>query len=116
MKIVKYRDIDAVKFDNDAAKKITGRVLIGKDDGADNFCMRLFEISKNGHTPCHTHEWEHEMFIHSGRGEVLDGNEWRPVSPGTAVFIPGNVEHQIKNSGSEPLVMLCIIPSGVPEL
>ncbi|MEA1969029.1 MAG: cupin domain-containing protein [Thermodesulfobacteriota bacterium] len=116
MKFVKYREIDAVKFDNDAAKKITGRVLIGKDDGADNFCMRLFEISKNGHTPCHTHEWEHEIFVHSGNGEVLCNNEWKPVAKGSALFIPGNEKHQIRNNNDEPLIILCLVPSIAPEL
>ncbi len=116
MKIVKYTDIDPVEFNNEIAMGIKARVLIGKNDGAENFCMRIFKIAENGYTPRHTHEWEHEMFIQSGTGKVLDGNEWRPVTSGTSVFIPGNVEHQIKNSGTEPLILLCIIPSGAPEL
>ena len=37
MKIVKYTDIEPTAFDNDVAQNIKGRVLIGKDDGADNF-------------------------------------------------------------------------------
>ncbi len=116
MKIIKYTDIGPVEFDNEIAKAIKARVLIGKDDGAPNFCMRIFEIGENGYTPKHSHDWEHEMFVHFGEGKVLNGNEWKPVSPGTAVFIPGNVEHQIKNTGPMPLIVLCMIPSGVPEL
>ncbi len=116
MKIVNYTDVEHIEFDNEVAKGIEARVLIGKNDGAPHFCMRIFKIVENGYTPRHTHEWEHEMFIHSGSGEVLNDKEWIPFSSGTAIFIPGNVEHQIKNLKKEPLILLCLIPSGVPEL
>ncbi|MFO7750603.1 MAG: cupin domain-containing protein [Desulfobacteraceae bacterium] len=116
MKMVHYTDIDPVQFDNDAVKNIKGRVLIGKADKAENFCMRLFEIEKNGHTPFHAHEWEHEIFVHSGRGEAFSNNEWLPVSRGTALFIPGGEEHQIRNISEDPLIFLCLVPSTAPEL
>ncbi len=116
MKTIQYKDIKPVRFDNDAAKGVAGRVLIGKADGAHNFCMRIFELEKEGHTPRHTHEWEHEIFVHSGDGEVFIDNGWNPISPGTAVFIPGNLEHQIRTVGEAPLVFVCLIPAGVAEL
>ena len=116
MKVINYKEIEPVMFDTDVAKGITARVLIGKDDGANNFCMRAFEISENGHTPRHSHDWEHEIFIHAGSGEVLLGDEWKPMTAGSAIFIPGNVEHQMKNTDSEPLVAICLVPSGAPEL
>jgi quercetin dioxygenase-like cupin family protein len=42
-------------------------VVIGKQDGAQNFSMRVFEIAPGGHTPKHAHPWEHEMFIMRGK-------------------------------------------------
>lgn len=116
MKIINYKDIEATRFDNGVAKGITGRVLIGKNDGADNFCMRVFEVEKEGYTPRHTHEWEHEIFFHSGRGEVFSNGKWLPASAGSAVFIPGNEDHQIRNTGETTLVFVCLIPKGAPEL
>ena len=116
MKIAHYKDIKPTQFDNGVAKGVAGRVLIGKADGAQNFCMRVFELEKEGYTPRHAHEWEHEIFFHSGEGEVFLGGEWNRVSPGTAVLIPGNQDHQIRTVGEEPLVFVCLIPSGVPEL
>ncbi|MEA2060376.1 MAG: cupin domain-containing protein [Thermodesulfobacteriota bacterium] len=116
MKIINYTDIEPTAFDNDVAENIKGRVLIGKDDGAFNFCMRLFEIEENGHTPMHTHEWEHEIFIHSGQGEVLCRDKWVPVSKGTALFIPDNEVHQIRNTSKETLIFICLVPSTAPEL
>ena len=45
MKIIHYSDAEPKHFDTNDAKGVTGRVVIGKADGADNFCMRFFELS-----------------------------------------------------------------------
>ena len=116
MKIIEYADVKATNFDNDKAKGVAGRVVIGKNDGAGNFCMRIFEISAGGNTPKHAHDWEHEIFFHAGAGEVYSSGQWRPVKAGSVAFIPGNEEHQIRNAGKEKLVFACLIPSTAPEL
>ncbi|MBW2512986.1 MAG: cupin domain-containing protein [Deltaproteobacteria bacterium] len=116
MKITHYSDIEPTSFDGDAVKGVRGRVAIGKRDGADNFCMRIFEVEPDGYTPRHAHAWEHEILFFSGNGEVLSESGWIPVSSGTTAFIPGNEEHQIRNSGNETLRFACLIPSGPPEL
>jgi quercetin dioxygenase-like cupin family protein len=116
MKTTKYDEIEPTYIDNDIAKGVAARVLIGKADGADNFCMRVFELSEDGHTPKHSHNWEHEIFVYSGKGAVFSNDDLTPVEPGCSVFIPGNEEHQIKNTGNEPFVFVCIVPSIAPEL
>lgn len=116
MKIVHYSQAEARTFDNPPAKGVTGRVVIGKMDGAVHFCMRVFELAPGGHTPFHVHEWEHEIFVHRGNGVVFRQGEWIQVSQGSVVYIPGNEEHQMKNAGEEPFVFVCLVPSGVPEL
>ena len=90
-------------------------MVIGKGDGAHNFCMRVFEISPEGHTPRHSHDWEHEMFIHSGEGEVYGNGRWNPMASGNVVFIPGNEEHQMRNTGKELLVVVCLVPGPPPS-
>ncbi|MBC7359036.1 MAG: cupin domain-containing protein [Desulfacinum sp.] len=116
MKIRSYKNVEPTVFDNDVAKGVAGRVLIGKEDGAGKFCMRFFELQPDGHTPRHTHDWEHEIFIHEGQGSVLREGSWVPVQAGDAVFIPPNEDHQIKNTSKAPLRFVCLIPSGPPEL
>jgi quercetin dioxygenase-like cupin family protein len=116
MKIIHYSDAEPKHFDTNGAKGVTGRVVIGKADGADNFCVRFFELSEGGYTPEHSHGWEHEIVIHSGKGEVLCEGVWEPVAKGHVVFIPGNEAHQLRNVGEEPLVFACLIPSEAPEL
>ncbi len=116
MKTIHYTQIEPREFNSDAVKGVSGRIAIGKADGAKNFCMRVFEVAENGFTPKHSHDWEHEIFFHKGLGEVLNDGQWIPVEAGYAVFIPGNAEHQIKNTGREKLVFVCLVPSGAPEL
>jgi quercetin dioxygenase-like cupin family protein len=116
MKIIHYSEAEPKHFDGDTVKGVTGRLVIGKSDGANNFCMRFFELSEGGYSPKHSHEWEHEIIIHSGDGEVLSQGEWIPVTKGHVIFIPGNEEHQIRNASEGTLVFACLIPSGAPEL
>lgn len=116
MKNIHYTDIEPTHLENDNVKNVSGRVVIGNKDGAGNFCMRIFEFSSDGHTPRHSHDWEHELFFHSGNGEVYSNGQWHQVRSGSVVFIPPNEEHQIRNSGHELLIAVCLIPSGAPEL
>jgi quercetin dioxygenase-like cupin family protein len=116
MKIIPYTDVKPTLIDNDKAKGIAARVVIGKNDGANNFCMRVFEIAAGGNTPKHAHDWEHEIFFHAGEGELFCKGAWTRVRPGTIAFVPANEDHQIKNVGSDTLVFACLIPAKAPEL
>lgn len=116
MKLIKYSDIKPTNFDNGPARGVAARVVIGKADGAQNFCMRVFEIAPGGHTPKHTHDWEHEMFVHAGEGEVFGNGQWQKMKAGNAIFIPANEEHQMKNTGPGMLTVVCLIPPFAPEL
>ncbi|MCP4673781.1 MAG: cupin domain-containing protein [Desulfobacula sp.] len=116
MKIINSKDILPVVMDNAMVKNVAGRVMIGKEDGAPNFCMRMFEMGKNGYTPRHTHDWEHEVFVLAGKGEVFIEDKWHPALKGSAIFIPPNIEHQFKNNSDTRFDFLCLIPSGAPEL
>ncbi len=116
MKIKQYGEVAATLFNSDIAKGVAARVVLGKADGAPNFCMRVFEIAPGGHTPLHSHAWEHEMFIHAGEGEVYGNGQWHPLRAGKVVLIPGNEDHQLRNPGQEPLVVVCLVPGNAPEL
>jgi len=51
-----------------------------------------------------THE-EHDQFIRveTGTGEVILDGVAHPVADGFAIVIPAGTEHNLKNTGSEPL-------------
>jgi len=116
MKIIHYSSQEAKHFHQHPAKSVTGRVVIGKADGAGHFCMRVFEIAPGGHTPQHTHDWEHEIFVHDGKGEVFRNGAWVEIAKGTVIFIPAGEQHQIQNTSASPLVFVCLVPSSAPEI
>ncbi len=116
MKHIHYSNVKAQHFEGDIVKGVTGRIAIGKEDQANNFCMRIFTIEPGGFTPKHSHPWEHEIFIHQGEGLLLQDGEYMTVVPGDVIFIPGNEEHQFKNKGVAPFVFVCLVPREAPEL
>jgi len=92
----------------DGAKNAKIRWLITEKNGATHFVMRHFEVGPNGFTPLHKHPYEHEIFVLSGSGVVIVGSEEKPFSGGDVIFIPPNVEHQLRSRGKTEF--LCFIP------
>jgi len=116
MKIIHYKEAEVKTYSGNAPIGVTGRVAIGKDDGAKNLCMRVFELEPGTYTGRHAHDWEHEVFVHSGKGSILREGKWVPFVTGSVIFIPGGEEHQLRNDETELLTFVCVIPTGVPEM
>lgn len=79
-------------------------------EGAPNFAMRVFDVEPGGHTPYHHHNFEHEIYILAGAGEVVGEENTRPMKAGDAIFMPPNVPHQFRNTGNDTLRFICLIP------
>ncbi len=110
MKHVHYSEVDEERVEMDGVKGTTVRWLIKDEDGAENFAMRLFTMDVGGHTPLHTHDFEHEVFIVEGEGAVVNGGKDNPFRAGDVIFLPANEEHQFKNTGNVPVKFLCLVP------
>ena len=111
MQIRTAEEVEAREMDMEGAAGVRMRMLIGPDDAAPTFNMRMFDVAGGGHTPRHAHDWEHEVYILAGEGAVFAGGEERPISPGQCIYIPPNEEHQFRNSGAEALRFLCLVPN-----
>jgi quercetin dioxygenase-like cupin family protein len=77
--------------------------VITNADGAPNFSMRVFEIEPGSSTPYHSHPWEHEVFVFSGRGVVKSEAGETQVKKDSVVFIPAEEQHCFTSNGNEPL-------------
>ena len=110
MKIVHYEQIESAPVEQAEAVGCRIRCLIGPDDAAPSFSMRLFEVAPGGHTPRHAHAHEHEVFVLEGDGVVLEGDREHALRGGMVVFVPPQQMHQFRNTGSKPLKFLCLIP------
>jgi quercetin dioxygenase-like cupin family protein len=97
--------------DGESIFHATKRALIGSDQGARNFAMRLFMLGEGGLSAYHTHPWEHEIFVLSGKGKIKSQTGSVAVSAGDFAHIPAMDEHQFLNAGSEPFEFLCVVPT-----
>ncbi len=113
MKVAAAESIDSQKVVMEGAEGCVMRVLIGPDDGAPNFTMRQFEVAPGGHTPLHTHPYEHEVYILAGEGFVIRDGQAQPLRPGMIVFVPPGAIHQFRASDTSSLTFLCLIPNAM---
>jgi quercetin dioxygenase-like cupin family protein len=90
-------------------KGVTMAVMVGREHNAPNFSMRQFIVEPGGHSPRHSHDYEHEVFVVSGGGMVLlDGSE-RPIRAGDVIYVPADHEHQFR-AGEGGMKFLCLVP------
>lgn len=110
MKITKAESVPSTPVEVEGAEGISIRLLIHEADQAPNFYMRMFTIAPGGHTPYHDHEWEHEVYILAGSGEVTTPDGARPISPGFVVYVAPGETHNFVNTGEGEIKMLCLVP------
>lgn len=110
MKCQKGSDIPASEVETEGAEGVSIRWLIGREDGIENFGMRMFEVQPAGHTPRHHHSHEHEVFILEGKGLFFCDGKEHTFEAGYVIFAPAHKEHQFTNTGNIPLKFLCLVP------
>lgn len=104
-------DLQWKDVDMDDVKDTKIKVVVGEKEGAPNFIMRVFKVEPNGHTPLHSHDWEHENYILEGEGVLRNSKgEEIPIKKGDVVFVPPLEEHQYFNNSDKPLKFICLIP------
>ncbi len=114
MKINHVTDIEGAQVDMPGAADCEIRWLVGENDGAPNFAMRQFDVSPGGHTPRHSHPYEHEIYVLEGEGEVIEGDTPRPLKKGDFLYVAPDEVHQFRNTGDGTMKFLCMVPH-VPE-
>ena len=89
--------------------------IVSGEKGAQAVTLRLVEIPpvKSGDSPRgrHFHQgFEECIFVLSGEGctEADSGNY--PLQAGDTILIPSGEKHATRNTGAEPLVLLCFFP------
>lgn len=63
----------------------------------------------SGRSPIHAESDSEEIiYFRRGRGRVLQGDKFVEVGPGSAVAIPGGIEHYVENTGTDTLEHILI--------
>ncbi|MGH0054139.1 MAG: cupin domain-containing protein [Sphaerochaetaceae bacterium] len=92
------------------SEHIVKQILIGPEQGWDDYVMRLFTLEQKGKAPHHSHPWQHVIFAVEGEGNLLmDGKDYALTS-GSVAYVPEGIDHQVSNAGTQQFVFICIVP------
>ncbi len=91
------------------------REIVSGERGARGVTLRIVEIpvAKTGDTlrAAHHHsEFEECIYTLSGQGTTFADSGEYEMRPGDTLLIPPGEKHVTRNTGSEPLVLLCFFP------
>lgn len=111
MKIQHYTEVDAVE----RAPGVTVRTVIGTNEEAPNFAMRVISLAQGASPSYHSHPWEHEVFILFGEGQLRTEDGEVELGKGNIIFIEPNEPHEFSNIGNQPLQFICLVPIGASE-
>jgi mannose-6-phosphate isomerase-like protein (cupin superfamily) len=88
-------------------QSLTSWMLISPQNStAQNLSLQISEVPVGSEQPLHVHAPEQCYYIIKGKGLMIIEEETREVSAGSAVLIPSNKRHGIKNAGNEVLEYL----------
>jgi len=109
MKVIAIERAPATEVKMEGVEGVRMRVLIGEEDGAPSFTMRLFELEPGGHTPQHAHPFEHEIIVRAGSGTLWTAAGEHTLEPGVVALVTGDVEHQFR-AGPAGMEFYCLVP------
>lgn len=112
MIIRNINEVPTAPVQMDGVKGARMAVMVGRADGAPNFALRQFAVEPGGHTPRHSHDYEHEVFIVSGKGTIFLDGKVNPIKSGDVIYVPAHELHQFQSDATqtESLRFLCLVP------
>ena len=112
MKIKNIKKVEIYPVKMEGAKEALVQKPITSKDGSENFAMRVFTLKPGGHTPYHTHNFEHLNYVISGSGGIKkEDGTINPINEGDFVLILPNEKHQYINMGETDFKMICAVPT-----
>ena len=84
------------------------KILIDKETtGSNNICVGFFILESGCQSVPDVHlDMEEVYYITQGKGRLLLEGETYELAPGTAVYVPPGMKHQLFNEGEEELWIL----------
>ena len=94
----------------EGVKDVSMQVLIGNEEDSPTCIMRRFKVESGGHSPHHSHDYEHVVFVVSGKGTLFASGREHEISEGISLIVHPNEIHQFRADKGVELQFLCIIP------
>jgi mannose-6-phosphate isomerase-like protein (cupin superfamily) len=89
--------------------------IVSGERGSRTVTLRLAEIpaSRPDETPRGPHQhcdFEECIYVLSGTGTTFADSGEFPLKPGDTLLMPAGEKHVTRNTGTEPLLLLCFFP------
>jgi quercetin dioxygenase-like cupin family protein len=75
-----------------------------------HFALRLYELEPGARTATHTHYWEREAFVLSGKGAMVGDGGTIPLTEGDVIYVPPGEQHRFVNASDRVLRFLMVLP------
>ena len=93
----------------DGIQDVAKRILLGPKDGFNGF-LRQFALAAAGHTPFHSHDWYHAVYVLDGEGKLVLEDAEHDLLRGSVVFVEAKRKHNFVNTGASEMRFLCLVP------
>ncbi len=87
-------------------KTLTGR----RDGNTTGVSFGICEVPPGVGLGLHRHAEQEVYYVYQGDGEITMEDEKVSVRSGSVLFVPGDMAHGVKNTGSETLGLLWVFP------
>jgi len=85
------------------------QTLAGSGAGLKGLSVWRQTISPGAATPPHRHDCEEVVVVSAGRGELHIADGVHTFGPDSTLVLPRNVNHQIFNTGTEPIELVAVL-------
>jgi quercetin dioxygenase-like cupin family protein len=111
MHITALERVKKIRPNMEGAKGVFKQIPISKENGTPTFSFRVFTIEPGGHTPFHSHPFEHLNYVIEGNGAVLAESQEHRLKKGDFILVLPGETHQYKNTAAnKALVIICAVP------
>lgn len=108
MKHIKEYEVSGEIFDRPDAREIK-HLVAPWTVGSTKVWMGITIIERESNSNMHKHDDSEEIFyVLSGSGSIKVGDEEENIVPGSCIYIPPNIFHQLINPGPERLRVLAV--------
>jgi mannose-6-phosphate isomerase-like protein (cupin superfamily) len=101
--VLEESDVPLERWSDPVRGEVGFRTLFGDGATTDSLTAGVTELEPGGWLGHHRHRPAEVYYVVHGTGIVVLGEDERVVGAGSAVFIPGNLEHGIRNTGDTQL-------------
>jgi len=102
-------DTDWVKFEKGNAKNIDSKPM-DPTGSITTFRVSLMRVRPGGEFQPHSDPYSHFFYVISGSGEGMLGKNAYAMESGQVLIVKAGERHGYRNTGTEPLIFVCVIP------